>query len=120
MKWQVFTVAFPFLFAIPSLADPIPQPFQSTDVGAVGVAGDASFGPAGAWNVSGAGRDIWGTRDSFHFVYQPVSDGYIFTGPPSQDGTNPFAKAGLMIRQSLDPGSPHVILDVRPDGASSS
>ena len=66
--------------------------------------------------VNGAGSDIWGIADSFHFVYQPFHDSAISVDSPQQDGTNAFAKAGLMIRLSLDPGSPHVILDVRPDG----
>jgi len=30
--------------------------------------------------------------------------------------TNAFAKAGLMIRESLNPASPHAVLDVRPTG----
>src|SRR5580765_884240 len=112
-----FAVLFPILFTTSALADPLPPPWQHADIGNVGIPGDASVGVGNSVSVSGAGSDIWGTADSFHFAYQPMSDGYIFIGPPSQDGTNPFAKAGLMIRQSLDPGSPHVILDVRPDGS---
>ncbi len=66
--------------------------------------------------MSGAGRDIWGTADSFFFVYRPFRDGSIMNTFLSEDFTDPFAKAGLMIRQSLDPGSPEVIVDVKPDG----
>jgi hypothetical protein len=32
------------------------------------------------------------------------------------DRTNPFAKAGVMFRDSLDAGATHAILDVKPDG----
>jgi regulation of enolase protein 1 (concanavalin A-like superfamily) len=94
---------------------PLPPPWQSADVGDVGVAGSAGQ-DVNRSNVNGAGSDIWGTADSFHFAYRPMSDGNIVTNTPTQDATNPFAKAGIMIRQSLDPGSPHVILDLRPDG----
>ena len=34
----------------------------------------------------------------------------------SLENTNPFAKAGLMIRDSLEPGAPSVILDAKPSG----
>jgi hypothetical protein len=95
--------------------NPLPAPWQHADVGDVGVAGNASEG-VNTLNVNGAGSDIWGTADSFHFAYRKMSDGNIVTNTPTQDATNPFAKGGIMIRQSLDPGSPHVILDLRPDG----
>lgn len=97
--------------------NPLPAPWQHADVGDVGIAGDATQGPDGDFFVSGAGSDIWGTADSFHFMYRPLDhDGDVLADAPSQDGKNPFAKIGIMIRQSLDPGSVHVILDVKPDG----
>ena len=34
----------------------------------------------------------------------------------SVDNTDPYAKAGIMIRASTDPSAAHVILDVKPDG----
>jgi hypothetical protein len=95
---------------------PPPPPWQSTDIGAVGRPGEVHLAPNSEWNVSGAGSDIWGTADSFFFVYQPLRDGSITNTFLSEDFTDPFAKAGLMIRQSLDPGSPEVIVDVKPDG----
>jgi regulation of enolase protein 1 (concanavalin A-like superfamily) len=96
---------------------PLQPPWRDTDIGDVGLAGSASETRDGDLIVNGAGSDIWGTADSFHYVYQPMDDGEIRANPPSQDATNPFAKVGIMIRASLDPGSPHVILDVKPDGA---
>jgi len=32
------------------------------------------------------------------------------------DNTTPYAKAGIMLRDTLTAGSAHVILDVKPDG----
>src|SRR5215471_11757632 len=93
-----------------------PPPWQSTDIGAVGTAGEVHLNPGGAWFVSGAGSDIWGTADSFFYVYQPLRDGTISTVVVAETGTNPFAKAGVMIRQTLDPSSPEAIVDVKPDG----
>jgi hypothetical protein len=94
----------------------VPSPWESTDVGDVGTPGRACRGYDGDWFLWGAGSDIWGTEDSFHFMYQPIRDGRISAPVSSQTGTDPFAKTGVMIRQSLDPASPHVILDVKPDG----
>jgi len=92
-----------------------PPPWQSTDIGAVGTPGEVLVN-SGGWFVSGAGSDIWGTADSFFYVYQPLRDGSISTTVSAETGTHPFAKAGVMIRQTLDPGSPEVIVDVKPDG----
>jgi hypothetical protein len=85
----------------------------------VGTPGEVHLSPGGPgsdWFVSGAGSDIWGTADSFFFVYQPIRDGEIGIAVLAETGTHPFAKAGVMIRQTLDPGSPEVIVDVKPDG----
>jgi hypothetical protein len=95
----------------------VSPPWQFTDVGVVGTPGNAQQqSPFSGMTVSGAGSDIWSTADSFAFVYQPLRDGGVFAGLSSESNTNAFAKAGVMIRQTLDPGSPEVILDIKPDG----
>ena len=67
--------------------------------------------------MKGAGSDIWGTEDSFGYLYQPfVGDGWITVDVKSLQNTHPFAKVGVMLRESLDPSSRHVILDIRPNG----
>jgi hypothetical protein len=117
LLWSV--IALFLSTAVPTslfAADAVPPPWQGVDVGDVGLAGSSSYASDGTLIVNGAGSDIWGTADSFHFVYQSFHDTTIDGDLPQQDGTNPFAKAGLMIGQNLDPGSPHVVLDVKPDG----
>jgi regulation of enolase protein 1 (concanavalin A-like superfamily) len=117
----VLAITVPTLFAetrvFAQFETPLQPPWRDADVGDVGLAGSASETRDGDLIVNGAGSDIWGTADSFHFVYQPMDDGEIRANPPSQDATNPFAKVGIMIRLSLDAGSPHVVLDVKPDGS---
>ena len=105
------------LIAEASASDSVPVPWQGTDVGAVGIPGSANQVSNGDLVINGAGHDIWGTSDSFHFVYQAFFDGEIGSNPPSLENTSPFAKIGLMIRESLEPGSPHVILDLKPDNS---
>src|SRR5262249_39027912 len=55
----------------------------------------------GAWTVSAAGTDIWGTSDQFHLVSQQITDDATISarvvGVPA--GT-PDAKSGLMFRTS--------------------
>ncbi|MGH9144009.1 MAG: PQQ-dependent sugar dehydrogenase, partial [Vicinamibacterales bacterium] len=51
-------------------ADPIPSPWVARDIGAPAIAGDSSFDPTHkAFTITGAGADIWGAADQFHFVY---------------------------------------------------
>jgi hypothetical protein len=99
-----------------TLSGPLPDPWTSTDIGNVGVAGIASYA-GGVFYVAGAGADVWGTADAFQFVSQPLDgDGTIIARVDGEQNTSPYAKAGIMIRQSLDPGSAQVILDVKPNG----
>ena len=98
----------------------LPQPWSYTDIGFVGQRGSASYSNSvldEKFTVQAAGADIWGSADSFGYLYQPlVGDGWVSVGILSLQNTNSFAKAGLMLRESFDSSSAHVILDVRPDG----
>jgi regulation of enolase protein 1 (concanavalin A-like superfamily) len=94
----------------------VPAPWATQDIGNVGAAGNASY-DNGTFIVSGAGADIWGTSDAFRYVYQSLNgDGQIVARVVSEQNTNSYAKAGVMIRSALTAGSAHAILDVRPDG----
>src|SRR5262249_37220578 len=65
--------------------------------------------------VRGSGADIWGTSDSFHFLHRPLTgDGWIFAQVSAVDPTDPWAKAGVMIRESLAANSAHASLVVTP------
>jgi hypothetical protein len=97
------------------LASLLPPPWDSVDIGA----GALGFGGYvdGTFYVQGDGADIWGTADAFRFVYQPVAgDADIIARVTDEEAMDPFAKAGVMFRQSLDPSSLQVILDRKPSG----
>jgi endonuclease/exonuclease/phosphatase family metal-dependent hydrolase len=97
-------------------AQTLPSPWTSKDIGSVGLAGSASESE-GVFTVRGAGADIWGTADSFHFMSQPLTgNGEIVARVTSIQNTNAYAKGGVMIRGALTAGSAHVILDVKPGG----
>lgn len=84
--------------------------WKHADVGAVGVTGSLLSSTAGV-RVSGAGDDIWGTADAFHFAWVPLTgDGEIIARVASLSAVRTWSKAGVMLRESLDAGSPHAFM----------
>jgi regulation of enolase protein 1 (concanavalin A-like superfamily) len=87
----------------------------SADVGATGAQG--SFADGDPIVVKGAGADIWDRTDAFHYAYQQVTGDWEFVGRvASVETVHRWTKAGLMLRESLDPGSKHVSLFTSPQG----
>ncbi|HZE98356.1 MAG TPA: hypothetical protein VE981_15095, partial [Planctomycetota bacterium] len=79
---------------------PLPPPWTDGDIGSPAIAGDASVTGSQVM-VCGAGADIWSTADSFHFVSMTLTgDGTIFARVVEIDNTDPWAKAGVMIRET--------------------
>ncbi len=94
----------------------LPAGFSHGDVGAVGYGGSATF-YRGTFTVSGSGADVWGTADAFQYVYQSLSgDGTIVARVDSLIDTDPNAKVGVMIRQTLDPGSAYAFIMMKGNG----
>jgi type 1 glutamine amidotransferase/HEAT repeat protein len=92
----------------------LPTPWRGRDLGAVTPPGLASFAD-GKFSILAAGADIWGTADACHFVYQPLAgDGTIVAHLLSLKPTDPWAKAGVMIRGSLEAGAPYAFCGVSP------
>ena len=72
--------------------------------------------PAGTYTIRGAGEDIYNFDDQFHFVYKELTGGVeIIAKIESLDNTDPFAKAGVMIRDTLDPNSRNMSVLVTPE-----
>jgi len=90
------------------------SPWVSGDIGAVGAAGSASYN-TGTFSVSGSGADIWGTVDEFRFVRQNASgDCSVTARIDTVQNTNVWAKAGVMIRNTLNADSMHAMVVVTP------
>lgn len=93
----------------------LPSPWQSQDIGAVGTTGSASFSDSNVFTIKGSGYDIWNKTDEFHFVYKQLSgDAVVIVKVDSLTNTNSYAKAGVMIRESLSAGSRNAFLAVTP------
>ena len=78
-------------------------------------AGSFVEAPAGTFTMKAGGADIWGTSDQFHFAFKEVSGASTVVAKVlSVSNTDPWAKAGVMIRDSLDPASTHAMVVVTP------
>jgi hypothetical protein len=87
-----------------------PLAWSNRDIGAVGQPGSLVVTPT-ELRIEGAGADIWNNADAFHYTWRPLSgDGEIVARVTSVEYTARWAKAGVMIRGSLDPGSPHAFM----------
>jgi hypothetical protein len=63
----------------------------------------------------GSGTDIWDQSDEFHYAYKTLTGvGSIVARVQSVENTNAWAKAGVMIRETLEPGSTHASAVVTP------
>ena len=104
-------------FTIQSAPGAPPWPWQHSDVGAVGVAGDASFAN-GVFTVTGSGTDIWGAADEFHYTYRSFNGGSgdmeMVTRVDSVQNAHAWTKAGLMFRSSLTADAVHASIFVTP------
>lgn len=97
----------------------VPAPWNEMGIGAVGPAGSGSVS-GGTWTVKGSGADIWGTADAFHYVYQRLNgNAQIVARVTSLANTHAWAKAGLMIREDLTPGSRHAFICMTPSNGVS-
>ncbi len=65
--------------------------------------------------MSAAGTDIWNTADEFRFASKRLNgNGTIIVKVNSVENTNAWVKAGIMIRESLAPGSRFAALYATP------
>ena len=84
--------------------------------GRAGSVGSFVEGPTGTYTMTAAGVDIWAQADEFHYAYKTLSGvGSISVKVESLQNTDPFAKAGVMIRNSLDPDAANAALLLTPD-----
>lgn len=92
----------------------LPSGWSTQNVGSVGQSGSASHS-AGTFTVGGSGADIWDASDGFRYVYRSLAgDGTVVARVVSQQNTNAWAKAGLMIRETLNADSKHASVFLTP------
>jgi hypothetical protein len=82
-------------------------------------------GPVGIYTMTGSGADIWNVNgveaDEFHFAYKMLTGaGSIIARVDNVENTNGWAKAGVMIRESLNPDSAHAFACITPSNGVAS
>jgi hypothetical protein len=96
----------------------LPSPFQARDIGDVGRPGFVSrFDPAtNTFVLNGAGLDRYRTDDALYLVYLPLSGDGQITARVVGLQLLWDARAGVTIRESLDPDAKYVSVSARPTG----
>ena len=106
---QTYTIA-----SVPPGGGALPAGWRTQDIGAVGVGGNASFA-SGTYSLAGAGADIWGTADALRYAYTTLNgDGQITARVATEQNVHAWTKAGVMIRESVAPGSAQALMLVSP------
>ncbi|MHC4628663.1 MAG: LamG-like jellyroll fold domain-containing protein, partial [Planctomycetota bacterium] len=69
----------------------------------------------GIYTLTSRGTDIWGTSDEFHFAYRQLTGaGSIVAKVEGLRNSHNWAKAGVMIRDTLEANSVHAMMVVSP------
>jgi len=77
--------------------------------------GGFTEGPTGTYTMTATGTDIWGNSDEFHFAWKEVSGAAsIVAKVESVENVNEWAKAGVMIRDTLEADSRHAMVAITP------
>lgn len=69
--------------------------------------------------ISGSGTDIWDERDEFYFVYTSLyGDGSLSVRLHDFSVAHAWSKAGVMIRESLEPDARNVLIHISGQNGS--
>jgi YVTN family beta-propeller protein len=97
----------------------LPVPWVTSVIGNASPAGSASA-VNDVFTISGSGADIWGTADAFRAVTQPITGNCdLIARVDSLQNTNPWAKAGVMLRSSLQDNATHAMTVMTPGNGAS-
>ncbi len=92
----------------------LPSPWASASIGAPAIPGWTSAS-SGVFSLNAGGADIYSTSDQFEYAYQNLSALNTITAHvASETNTSAWAKAGLMVRSTTDPGSAYYGVFVTP------
>jgi len=92
-----------------------PEAWAHTDIGNVGLVGGFDMS-GGVLSVDGSGADIWGNADALQYVYLPwVGDVEVVAQVTGLENTDPWAKAGVMIRETLAADARNALVYLTPN-----
>ncbi len=91
--------------------------FHHHDIGSPRLPGSVRQAGSG-WDIIAGGADIWEKSDQFHFLYKQFAGDFdVAVRVESFTPAHLYSKAGLMIRETLNPDSPHLMFLVFSDNS---
>jgi TolB protein len=84
---------------------------NASDIGNVKIKGSCFYDSLiEKYTVKGSGKNMWYNSDEFFFVWKKMKGDFILTTYLNWigKGVEPHRKAGLIFRESLEPGSPYI------------
>jgi len=86
---------------------------------AIGTSAGSHTSGASTETITSSGGDIYANADQFFYSFKTLSgDGTAITKVLSQVNTDPYAKAGIMIRDNADPAAVNTFVGITPSGAT--
>jgi len=109
-------ILFTFFISLEVLnSQELPVNWHQITIGQNPLAGTGNWSN-NTFTISGAGSDIWGNTEEYHFVYNNVADSIeIIAKIESVENTHNWAKAGIMIKQNPSSSSVLAILSFSPN-----
>ncbi len=93
---------------------PCPNGWSCGDIGNPGLVGDQIVNNGGI-TLFGAGTDVWGVSDQFHFVWHSLANNStVSTHVTALQQTDELTKAGVMLRTSTDDDAPYYAAFITP------
>lgn len=95
---------------------------DSGDVGDCKLEGHMAYDPVkDVYTLTGAGANLWGETDAFHFAWKEVDGDFSLSSAIAFEGTgvNTHRKIGIQIRETLEPNSRYADIAVHGDGLTS-
>ncbi|MFV0330594.1 MAG: hypothetical protein ACK5KL_12370 [Dysgonomonas sp.] len=95
---------------------------DSGDIGDCKLEGYMTYDPVkGIYALTGAGANMWGEKDAFHFVWKEIDGDFSLSSTIAfeGEGVNTHRKIGIQIRESLDANSRYADIAVHGDGLTS-
>jgi regulation of enolase protein 1 (concanavalin A-like superfamily)/uncharacterized membrane protein len=107
----------PLSLTVSSATTTLPSSWTNQDLGAGGVGTGSSYS-SGTFTVSGTGCCLGVSTDSAQFAYQPLTgDGTMIARVASTTSFTGSAKVGVMLRETLDPGSTNAFIGLIANGS---
>lgn len=107
-----------YVYVTVSMPPPESGFWAGGDIGVVGSTGQTHVGSDGnAFTLVAGGGDMWGSADALRLHYRQWNgDGLIAARVTGLTNTDPWAKAGVMIRATFDSTSPNAAMVLTPGG----